>query len=65
MITSTFGITVDPADDDPGDPVRVGTCDCCGGEIYKDEPMYITPEFGEKYCVECKQQFLKLYESIA
>lgn len=66
MRTSPFGINTDPyADYDPGEPVPVGTCDCCGGEIFKGEPVYITPEYEERYCVECKQQFLKLYESIA
>lgn len=35
----------------PPDPVIVGKCDKCGGEIYQDEPT--VDEDGKQMCVDC------------
>lgn len=36
---------------EPPDPVIIGHCDKCGGEIFQDEPTVI--EDGERMCVDC------------
>lgn len=66
MITKPFGRDIDPyAEGFENEKMQpVGLCSACGSILYRGDTVHLTDE-GERYCCDCTDLFLELYESIA